>query len=130
LFTFEGATSSKTNFTITLKSIRNCTHQIQHFSVIIAQLSDTTKLAQVNTQLLNMAPTRSKKQRKSTESASSGDIQQQQIVATKTRSPTRTPSDRSPIKKMRMGITVGQKQALIDNLQLESKCLNKQQCSH
>src|SRR5450432_483645 len=69
-----------------------------------------------------MAPTRSKK-RKSIESATSVDVQTfpapPQVVPTKTRSPTKTPN-RSPIKKVRMGITVGQKQALIDNLQLES----------
>ncbi|RDL38608.1 Uncharacterized protein BP5553_02948 [Venustampulla echinocandica] len=71
-----------------------------------------------------MAPTRSKK-RKSTEStASSVDMQSfpapPRMVPTKTRSPIRTPpSNRSPIKKARAGITLGQKQALIDNLQLE-----------
>ncbi|TVY56072.1 hypothetical protein LCER1_G003710 [Lachnellula cervina] len=73
-----------------------------------------------------MAPTRSKKTtRKSTESsASSVDMQSfpapPQMVPTKTRSPMKTPpSQRSPIKKAKMGITLGQKQALIDNLQLE-----------
>ncbi|TVY46950.1 hypothetical protein LOCC1_G003233 [Lachnellula occidentalis] len=73
-----------------------------------------------------MAPTRSKKTaRKSTESsASSVDMQSfpapPQMVPTKTRSPMKTPpSQRSPIKKARLGITLGQKQALIDNLQLE-----------
>ncbi|TVY44028.1 hypothetical protein LSUB1_G002127 [Lachnellula subtilissima] len=73
-----------------------------------------------------MAPTRSKKTaRKSTESSgSSVDMQSfpapPQMVPTKTRSPMKTPpSQRSPIKKARMGITLGQKQALIDNLQLE-----------
>jgi hypothetical protein len=88
-----------------------------------------TNFQYIATQHLNMAPTRSKKQRKSTESAGSVDVQQSQIVATKTRSPARTPSNRSPIKKVRMGITVGQKQALIDNLQLESKCPNEQKCA-
>jgi hypothetical protein len=72
-----------------------------------------------------MAPTRSKKQRKSTESAASVDIQSfpapPQMVPTKTRSPVTTPSNsRSPIKKTKMGITAAQRQALIDNLQLES----------
>ena len=67
-----------------------------------------------------MAPTRSKKQRKSTESVASVEAPPQ-ILATKTRSPARTPSNRSPIKKVKMGITLGQKQALIDNLQLESE---------
>ena len=70
-----------------------------------------------------MAPTRSKK-RKSTESTSSVDVQNfpapPQLIPTKTRSPARTPTFRSPIKKSTMGITLGQKQALIDNLQLES----------
>ncbi|KAH7398062.1 Borealin N terminal-domain-containing protein [Cadophora sp. MPI-SDFR-AT-0126] len=69
-----------------------------------------------------MAPTRSKK-RKSTESTSSVDIQNfpapPQMIPTKTRSPARTPTNRSPIKKQKMGITLAQKQALIDNLQLE-----------
>lgn len=47
-----------------------------------------------------------------------------QMVPTKTRSPMKTPpSQRSPIKKAKMGITLGQKQALIDNLQLESEIL-------
>jgi hypothetical protein len=72
----------------------------------------------------DMAPTRSKK-RKSAESTNSIDVQNfpvpPQIVPTKTRSPLRTPTTRSPIKKPAMGITLGQKQALIDNLQLESK---------
>jgi len=67
-----------------------------------------------------MAPTRSKKQRKSTESTTSVEAPSQ-TVATKTRSPARTPPNRSPIKKVKMGITLGQKQALIDNLQLESE---------
>ncbi|PVH78920.1 hypothetical protein DL98DRAFT_516416 [Cadophora sp. DSE1049] len=69
-----------------------------------------------------MAPTRSKK-RKSTESTSSVDVQNfpapPQMIPTKTRSPARTPPNRSPIKKQKMGITLAQKQALIDNLQLE-----------
>ena len=71
----------------------------------------------------DMAPTRSKK-RKSTESASSVDVQSfpapPQMVPTKARSPKRSPTSRSPIRKPKMGITIGQKQALIDNLQLES----------
>jgi len=70
-----------------------------------------------------MAPTRQKK-RKSTESTTSVDIQSfpapPQLVPTKMQSPTRTPTSRSPIRKQAMGITIGQKQALIDNLQLES----------
>ncbi|KAF4634243.1 hypothetical protein G7Y89_g3865 [Cudoniella acicularis] len=41
------------------------------------------------------------------------------MVPTKSRSPIGTPTQKSPIKKARMGITLGQKQALIDNLQLE-----------
>ena len=64
---------------------------------------------------LNMAPMRSKK-RTSTESNSSVDLQKfpapPQAISTKTR---------SPIKKSTVSITLGQKQALIDNLQLESK---------
>lgn len=71
-----------------------------------------------------MAPTRQQKKRKSTESTNSVDLQSfpapPQLVPTKTRSPARTPIRGSPIKKTKMGITVGQKQALIDNLQLES----------
>lgn len=72
----------------------------------------------------DMAPTRSKKP-KSTESTGSVDIQKfpvpPQMIPTKTRSPARTPpNNRSPIKKQKMGITLAQKQALIDNLQLES----------
>ncbi|EKD20962.1 hypothetical protein MBM_00075 [Drepanopeziza brunnea f. sp. 'multigermtubi' MB_m1] len=69
-----------------------------------------------------MAPTRSKK-RKSTESTSSEDIQNfpapPQTIPTKTHSPARTPPNRSPIRKQKVGITLAQKQALIDNLQLE-----------
>ncbi|KAK2629487.1 hypothetical protein QTJ16_000307 [Diplocarpon rosae] len=71
-----------------------------------------------------MAPTRSKKP-KSTESTSSVDIQTfpipPQMIPAKTCSPARTPTNRSPIKKptQKMGITMAQKQALIDNLQLE-----------
>jgi len=70
-----------------------------------------------------MAPTRSKKQRKSTESAMSVEMQNfpvpPQSAASKTRSPTRTPVNRSPIRKQKMGITMGQKQSLMDNLQEE-----------
>lgn len=71
-----------------------------------------------------MAPTRSKK-RKSTESAASVDVQNfpvpPKLVPTKTRSPATTPtSNRSPIRKPSSTITLAQKQALIDNLQLES----------
>ena len=70
-----------------------------------------------------MAPTRSKK-RKSTESTNSADVQNfpapPQLVPTKQESSVKTPV-RSPSKKVSMGITLGQKQALIDNLQLESK---------
>lgn len=79
-----------------------------------------------------MAPTRSKKQRKSTESAGSVDIQNfpapPQMVPTKTRSPATTPSNnRSPIRKTKMGITAAQRQALIDNLQLEGTNLSPRQ---
>ncbi|KAF8851092.1 hypothetical protein BDZ45DRAFT_731134 [Acephala macrosclerotiorum] len=67
-----------------------------------------------------MAPTRSKKQRKSTESASSVDVQSfpapPKMVPTKTQTP---PNNRSPIRKTKMGITAAQRQVLIDNLQLE-----------
>ncbi|KAI9052688.1 hypothetical protein LZ554_002966 [Drepanopeziza brunnea f. sp. 'monogermtubi'] len=69
-----------------------------------------------------MAPTRSKK-RKSTESTGSEDIQNfpapPQMIPTKTHSPARTPPNKSPVRKQKMGITLAQKQALIDNLQLE-----------
>ncbi|CZT07195.1 uncharacterized protein RAG0_12724 [Rhynchosporium agropyri] len=69
-----------------------------------------------------MAPTRSKKP-KSTESTSSVEVQNfpapPQMIPTKTCSPTHTPTHKSPIKKQKMGITLAQKQALIDNLQLE-----------
>ena len=78
-----------------------------------------------------MAPTRSKK-RKSTESTestestnSSAEISNfpapPQMIPTKSQSPVRTPTHRSPAKRARTGITMGQKQALMDNLQLESK---------
>jgi hypothetical protein len=71
-----------------------------------------------------MAPTRSKK-RKSTESQSSVDVQSfpappAHTTTMKMRDPNSTPIGRSPIKKAPRGITVNQKQALIDNLQLES----------
>ena len=71
-----------------------------------------------------MAPTRSKK-RNSTESTSSLDVQgfpaPPQHVPTNSRSPARTPSNRSPVNKPKMHLTLAQKQALIDNLQLESQ---------
>jgi len=73
-----------------------------------------------------MAPTRQKK-RKSTDSTTSVDIQSfpvpPQLVPAKMQNHTRTPTGRSPIRKQAMGITIGQKQALIDNLQLESMTL-------
>ncbi|EPE36414.1 hypothetical protein GLAREA_05752 [Glarea lozoyensis ATCC 20868] len=70
-----------------------------------------------------MAPTRSKK-RKSTESTNSSAEMSNfpappQMIPTKSQSPMRTPTHRSPAKKARTGITMGQKQALMDNLQLE-----------
>ncbi|KAI9743492.1 MAG: hypothetical protein M1818_002805 [Claussenomyces sp. TS43310] len=71
-----------------------------------------------------MAPTRTKK-RKSTESESSVDLLSfpappaQKTIPTKKGTPARTPTSRSPIRKQAMGISVNQKQALIDNLQLE-----------
>ncbi|KAH8592048.1 Borealin N terminal-domain-containing protein [Bisporella sp. PMI_857] len=69
-----------------------------------------------------MAPTRQKK-RKSTESTSSVDVQNfpapPKLVPTKMQSPSRAPNSRSPIRKAPIGITISQKQALIDNLQLE-----------
>lgn len=74
-----------------------------------------------------MPPIRGKK-RKSVESTMSNDEELQQnaavdiamgqTVPTKTGSP--TTSEESPCKKMKTGITLAQKQALIDNLQLES----------
>lgn len=73
-----------------------------------------------------MAPTRMKK-RKSTESEGSLDLQDfpapplQQKLPTKSGSSSQTPTARSPKKTLRMGITATQKQALIDNLQLESE---------
>lgn len=80
-----------------------------------------------NPQTANMAPTRSKK-RNSTESTSSVDVQKfpapPQMIPTKTRSPARTPTNKSPVKQQKMGVTLAQKQALIDNLQLESKATN------
>lgn len=76
---------------------------------------------------LRMPPIRGKK-RKSVESTMSNDEELQQnaavdiamgqTVPTKTGSP--TTSEESPCKKMKTGITLAQKQALIDNLQLES----------
>jgi len=72
---------------------------------------------------LIMAPTRPKK-RNSSDSSTSVDVQSfpapPHLIPTKMQSPTRTPTGRSPIRKQAMGITIGQKQALIDNLQLES----------
>lgn len=71
-----------------------------------------------------MAPTRSKK-RKSTELQSSVDVSsfpvpQAHITTMETRDPAGTPPGRSPARKVSKGITMNQKQALIDNLQLES----------
>lgn len=72
-----------------------------------------------------MAPTRSKK-RKSNESQTSVDATSflapvEHTAIAKSQTTSRTPISRSPIKKAARGITVNQKQALIDNLQLESK---------
>lgn len=74
-----------------------------------------------------MPPIRGKK-RKSVESTTSSDEEMQQNtvvdiaigqkVPTKSGSP--TASEESPYKKRKTGITLAQKQALIDNLQLES----------
>jgi hypothetical protein len=44
-----------------------------------------------------------------------------QKIPTKSGSPVATPRQRSPIKKKKPGISLAQKQALIDNLQLESE---------
>jgi hypothetical protein len=73
-----------------------------------------------------MAPTRSKK-RKSTESEGSLDVPSLPAApaqAKELRDAVRTPTGRSPIKKGPMRITSRQKQALIDNLQLESKSIS------
>ncbi|KFY39934.1 hypothetical protein V495_05688 [Pseudogymnoascus sp. VKM F-4514 (FW-929)] len=69
-----------------------------------------------------MAPTRQRKHGKSTESESSVDAMDfpapPQTIPTKSSTPTRTPIRWSPTKKAR-GLTANQKQALLDNLQLE-----------
>ena len=64
-----------------------------------------------------MPPIRGKK-RKSVEDENTQDITMGQKVPTKTGSP--SASQESPHKKRKTGITITQKQALIDNLQLES----------
>jgi hypothetical protein len=88
-----------------------------------AYLTPTFILSNKVTTKYTMAPTRQKK-RKSTESTTSLDVQSfpapPQLLPTKEKTPARTPTNRSPIRKSTMGITLGQKQALIDNLQLES----------
>ncbi|KFY10532.1 hypothetical protein V492_04974 [Pseudogymnoascus sp. VKM F-4246] len=70
-----------------------------------------------------MAPTRQRKHGKSTESESSVDAMDfpapPQTIPTKSSTPTRTPIRRSPTKKVPRGLTANQKQALLDNLQLE-----------
>ncbi|OBT91875.1 hypothetical protein VE01_10133 [Pseudogymnoascus verrucosus] len=70
-----------------------------------------------------MAPTRQRKHGKSTESESSVDAMDfpapPQTIPTKSSTPTRTPIRRSPTKKATRGLTANQKQALLDNLQLE-----------
>ncbi|KFY83855.1 hypothetical protein V500_09851 [Pseudogymnoascus sp. VKM F-4518 (FW-2643)] len=70
-----------------------------------------------------MAPTRQRKHGKSTESESSVDAMDfpapPQTIPTKSSTPTRTPIRRSPTKKAPRGLTANQKQALLDNLQLE-----------
>lgn len=75
-----------------------------------------------------MAPTRQRKHGKSTESESSVDAMDfpapPQTIPTKSSTPTRTPIRRSPTKKAPRGLTANQKQALLDNLQLESKFQN------
>jgi hypothetical protein len=48
------------------------------------------------------------------------------MTYSKTGLSTTTPHHRSPIKKRKMGISLAQKQALIDNLQLESKYAGNQ----
>lgn len=76
-----------------------------------------------------MAPTRSQK-RKSTESTTSADIPDfpaaPKMVPIKS-----SPSDnRSSIRKRRMGITLAQKQALVDNLQLEGMAFEYPRLGH
>jgi hypothetical protein len=62
-----------------------------------------------------MAPLRPKKQQKSRVPS--------KTVTMKSPTPMKTP-ERSPIKKRKVAITEAQKQALIDNLCLESKFLD------
>lgn len=65
-----------------------------------------------------MAPTKSKK-RGSDQSAAST---KQRGVKVPVKDEPTTPTDRSPIKKRKAGITLQQKKTLIENLQLESMC--------
>ncbi len=67
-----------------------------------------------------MAPVR-QKTRLSGQSPSSHAHQTTMTVPTKTGTPSRTPHNRSPIKKRKTGLTISQKQSLIGNLQLESE---------
>ncbi|SPN96691.1 uncharacterized protein DNG_00211 [Cephalotrichum gorgonifer] len=66
-----------------------------------------------------MAPTRTNN-RLSSHASPSPQPNRQTTVPTKSGgTPTRTPHNMSPIKKRKPGLTISQKQALIDNLQLE-----------
>lgn len=66
----------------------------------------------------NMAPTRPKKR---PSGPTPSPRPNQTTVPTKSGTPTQTPHNRSPIKKAKPGLTMAQKQALIDNLRLESQ---------
>ena len=68
-----------------------------------------------------MAPVRTKKTTATAETTADDALSEQRNVTLQ--SPTRTPTQ-SPIKKAMM-ITESQKQALIDNLQLEGICLSQ-----
>ena len=77
-----------------------------------------------------MPPGRPKKTRPSTDAASF--VPPPTTVPTETDEPTQTPPERSPVanRTLAPGITQAQKQALIDNLQLESKQDNPPTCTH
>ena len=67
-----------------------------------------------------MAPTRSKKGVSDQSTASTKHLDTASSRMPIKNSGPSTPPERSPIKKRKMGITMPQKQALIENLRLES----------
>lgn len=99
VLTFEDLTCSLSSFNA-IQNIHNCL------------LSSST--------LIEMAPTRQQTRRSTRDSTSCSPSPSRQIPIKSGITPHRSPIRRSPVKELKMqGLTIAQKQAIMDNIQLE-----------